>query len=69
MGDALDRWLLVILVIVVLVSLLPSIIHVLRHNREEVSARVRSFGRRGAVRVVEEPTDPVVGEGPGSVAR
>jgi membrane-associated protein len=63
MGDTLDRWLFLILAVVVVVSLLPTFIHLLRHNREEVSARVRSFGRRGAVRVGEEPTEPVAGDG------
>jgi membrane-associated protein len=64
MGDTLDRWLLVILAVVVLVSLLPTFVHLLRHNREEVSARVRSFGRHGAVRVAEEPTESLAGDPP-----
>jgi membrane-associated protein len=50
----LDRYLLLILAIVVALSLLPSIIHVYRSNREEIHARVRSRGREGAARPVSE---------------
>ena len=49
-GEQLDRWLLLILAVVVGLSVLPTAIHVFRHNREEISARVRSRGREGAAR-------------------
>lgn len=45
--EILDRYLLLILAGVVALSVLPTVIHLLRHNREEVVARVRSRGRRG----------------------
>ncbi len=54
--EILDRWLLVILAVVVAVSLLPTFIHIYRSNREEIHARVRSRGRQGAIRATpEEP--------------
>jgi membrane-associated protein len=52
--EILDRYLLLILAVVVALSLLPSIIHVYRSNREEIHARVRSRGREGAVRPLSE---------------
>jgi membrane-associated protein len=55
LGEQLDRWLLVVLVIVFALSVLPTAIHLYRANREEVNARVRSLGRRGA-----EPTPEAV---------
>ena len=55
MGEQLDRWLLVVLVIVFALSILPTAVHLYRSNRAEVNARVRSLGRRGA-----ERTEPVV---------
>jgi membrane-associated protein len=48
MGEQLDRWLLVVLAVVFALSILPTAIHLYRHNRDEVHARVRSMGRRGA---------------------
>jgi len=54
MGETLDRWLLVVLVIVFTLSILPTAIHLYRGNRAEVNARVRSLGRRGA----EPPATP-----------
>jgi membrane-associated protein len=57
MGETLDRWLFVILAVVVLLSLLPTFIHLYRHNREEVHARVRSLGRRGAVPAAVGPRE------------
>jgi membrane-associated protein len=57
MGDTLDQWLLIILVVVVLVSLLPTFIHLARHNREEISARLHSRGRKGAAAVATEAAD------------
>jgi membrane-associated protein len=53
--ETLDRYLLFILAGVVALSVLPTAIHVYRHNRAEINARVRSFGRRGAT-PPEEPT-------------
>ena len=46
--EILDRYLLLILVVVVALSLLPTFIHLYRQNRDEIHARVRSGGRRGA---------------------
>ena len=45
--EVLDRYLLLILAVVVGLSVLPSAIHVARHNREEIEARIRSRGRSG----------------------
>lgn len=59
--ETLDKYLLLILAGVVALSLAPTLIHLYRHNRAEVHARVRSLGRQGAVRPVtppEEPTQP-----------
>ena len=53
-----------ILAVVVLLSLLPTFIHLLRHNREEVSARIRSRGRRGAQPAVAEGAEPAVVDEP-----
>lgn len=60
-AETLDKYLLVILAGVVVLSLLPTLIHLYRHNPAEVHARVRSLGRQGAVRPAtppEEPTHP-----------
>jgi membrane-associated protein len=46
--DVLDRYLYLIIAAVVVLSALPTVITVYRHNREEVHARVRSRGRKGA---------------------
>lgn len=59
LGETLDRYLFVVLAIVVLVSLLPTAIHIYRHNRAEINARVRTRGREGAARVVTLPDEPV----------
>ncbi|MFO1540477.1 MAG: DedA family protein [Chloroflexota bacterium] len=48
--ETLDKYLLAIITGVVALSILPSAIHVLRANRAEISARIRSRGRSGAVR-------------------
>jgi membrane-associated protein len=48
LGEQLDRWLLVVLAVVFTLSILPTAVHLYRHNREEVNARIRSLGRRGA---------------------
>lgn len=54
--EILDRWLLVILAVVVALSLLPTFIHIYRSNRAEIHARVRSRGRQGvAPSTSEEP--------------
>lgn len=60
-AETLDKYLLFFLAGIVLLSALPTIITVYRHNRAEVNARIRSFGRQGAVRPAappEEPTQP-----------
>jgi membrane-associated protein len=46
--ETLDRWLYVIIAVVIALSILPTALHIYRHNREEVHARIRSRGRRGA---------------------
>jgi len=51
MGEELDKWLLLILAGVVALSLLPTIVHLVHHNRDEIKARIRSRGRRGVVTV------------------
>jgi membrane-associated protein len=48
--EVMDQWLYVIIGAVIVLSVLPTAIHVYRHNREEVHARVRSRGRQGAIR-------------------
>ncbi len=62
--EILDRYLLLILAVVVLLSTLPTAIHVMRHNREEIGARIRSRGRQGAAPqapLAEEPAVPATG--------
>jgi membrane-associated protein len=54
--EVLDRYLLYILAGVVALSVLPTAIHLIRHNREEIGARIRSRGRQGRVRL--EPERP-----------
>jgi membrane-associated protein len=56
--EILDRYLYLIIAIVIALSFLPTIIHLYRENREEVHARVRSRGRQGATRPLpdEPPT-------------
>ena len=67
MGEQLERWLLVVLVVVFLLSILPTAIHLLRHNREEISARIRSRGRQGAaVTVADDHASPPNPAGPGA---
>jgi membrane-associated protein len=60
-ADVLDRYLYLIIAGVVALSFLPTLIHLYRHNREEVHARVRSRGRRGAERPVQTLPDEPVG--------
>ena len=48
--EVLDRWLYVIIAVVIGLSVLPTAIHLYRHNRDEVHARIRSRGRQGAAR-------------------
>lgn len=49
-AEVLDRWLYVIIAVVIAISILPTAIHVYRQNREEIHARVQSRGREGAAR-------------------
>ncbi len=56
-AETLDKYLLAILAGVVVLSLLPTVIHIYRHNRAEVHARVRSLGRQGAVRAGPPPEE------------
>jgi membrane-associated protein len=46
LGETLDRWLLIILAVVIIVSVLPTAIHLLRHNRAEIMRRVSGLRRR-----------------------
>ena len=55
-AEVLDRWLYVIIAVVIGLSILPTVIHIYRQNREEIHARVRSRGREGAARPL--PEDP-----------
>jgi membrane-associated protein len=52
--EVLDRWLYVIIAVVIALSVLPTAIHIYRENRAEIHARVRSRGRQGAVRVTTD---------------
>ena len=56
-AEVLDRYLYVIIAVVIGLSILPTVIHLYRENREEVHARVRSRGRQGAAtrHVPDEP--------------
>jgi membrane-associated protein len=56
-AETLDKYLLAILAGVVALSLLPTVLHIYRHNRAEVHARVRSLGRQGAVRPATPPEE------------
>ena len=47
-ADVLDRYLYVIIVVVIALSILPTVFHLYRENRAEVHARIRSRGRQGA---------------------
>lgn len=55
--EVLDRWLYVIIAVVIALSVLPTAIHVYRHNKEEIHARVRTRGQEGALRppMADEP--------------
>jgi membrane-associated protein len=53
-AEVLDRWLYVIIAVVIALSILPTALHIYMHNREEVHARVRSGGRRGAAAQAQE---------------
>lgn len=58
LGETLDRYLFLVLAVVVALSILPTAIHLYRHNREEVHARIRSRGRRGAEAAAVPPRMP-----------
>ena len=54
--ETLDKYLYIIIAVVIGLSILPTAIHVYRSNRAEIHARVRSRGRQGAIRSApEEP--------------
>ena len=57
-AEVLDRYLYVIIAVVIALSILPTLIHLYRENRDEVHARVRSRGREGATRPF--PDEPPV---------
>lgn len=56
--EVLDRYLYVIIAVVIGLSILPTAFHVYRSNREEVHARVRSRGREGAIRPTPTTEEP-----------
>jgi hypothetical protein len=56
--ETLDRYLLIIIVLVVILSVMPTGFHLLRANRTEIVARVRSGGRSGAGAVAAQPGVP-----------
>jgi membrane-associated protein len=58
LGETLDRYLLLILAVVVGLSILPTAFHIYRTNREEIHARVRSRGRQGVTRPT--PDEPPI---------
>lgn len=55
--DVLDRYLYLIIGAVIMLSALPTIFAVYRHNREEIHARIASRGRTGAVRREPRPEE------------
>lgn len=55
--ETLDKYLLVILAGVVAVSVLPTAFHVVRANRAEIGARIRSGGRTGAAPVRDDGSE------------
>jgi membrane-associated protein len=55
LGETLEKYLLVILAGVVALSIAPTAFHIMRANRDEIAARIRSRGRQGAVRVDGPP--------------
>jgi membrane-associated protein len=57
-ADILDRWLYLIIAIVIALSVAPTAIHLYRENRDEIHARIRSRGRHGAVRWPNEDAQP-----------
>ena len=57
-AETLDKYLYVIIAVVVGLSVLPTAIHIYRENREEINARVRSRGRQGATRPLSEEPPP-----------
>lgn len=59
--DILDRYLYVIIAVVIGLSILPTVIHIYRQNPAEVHARIRSGGRRGAARIQESEPDANAG--------
>jgi membrane-associated protein len=63
-GEQLDQYLLVILVGIVAISIAPTAFHIIRANREEIAARIRSRGREGAVRVDGPPPAGTLTEEP-----
>ena len=54
--EILDRYLYIIIAVVIALSVLPTAFHIYRSNREEIHARVRSRGRQGAIR--PSPEEP-----------
>lgn len=56
--EVLDRWLYVVIAVVIALSILPTVIHIYRQNRQEVHARIRSRGRQGVSR--STPDEPPI---------
>jgi len=59
MGEELDQWLLIILAGVVALSLLPTFVHLIRHNREAISNGFRGLSKRVGGASSVEPADAV----------
>jgi membrane-associated protein len=57
-AEVLDRYLYLIIAVVIGLSILPTVIHLYRENREEVHARIRSRGRQGAAASRPFPDEP-----------
>ena len=58
LGETLDRYLLFILAGIIILSVVPTLIHLYRSNPDEVNARIRSAGRRGATGPQPLPDEP-----------
>jgi membrane-associated protein len=59
MGATLDRWLLLILVLIIVLSVLPAAIHLLRSNRAAIGSWMRSFPHRPVADRALMPGDAV----------
>lgn len=60
--ETLDRYLLIIIALVVILSVMPTGFHLLRANRGAIMARVRSGGRSGAGSAAVHPAPPTAAQ-------